>query len=200
MHFYPQVIPIVDYSNLNDEALILLITRAQPKALQELYHRYHRLVFSLALNLVGDRAAAEEITLDVFLKVWHKVDTYRPERAKVSSWLTTIARHRAIDVLRQQRTRLNGHRVGWNDQLWHIPSTRHNPEEVTGLALRRERIHQAVAQLPPEQQEALSLAYFNGYTHREIAEKLATPLGTIKTRLRLALQKLREILDDEKLD
>lgn len=189
----------MDYSKLNDEALILLITRAQPQALQELYHRYHRLVFSLALNLVGDRALAEEITLDVFLKVWHKVDTYRPERARVSSWLTTIARNQAIDVLRQQRTRLNGHRVGWNDQLVQLPSNHHTPEEAAGLTLRREQIRRAVAQLPPDQQEALALAFFSGYTHREIAEMLATPLGTIKTRLRLALQKLRQILEDEKL-
>ncbi|MCB9079086.1 MAG: sigma-70 family RNA polymerase sigma factor [Anaerolineaceae bacterium] len=188
----------MDYSQLNDEALILLIARAQPKALQELYQRYHRLVFSLALHLVGDQTTAEEITLDVFLKVWDKVDTYQPDRAKVSSWLTSIARHRAIDVLRQQRSRLNGHRVGWNDQLSQIPSNHHNPEEAASLTLRREQIRWAVAQLPPEQQEVLALAYFNGYTHREIAEKLAAPLGTIKTRLRLALQKLRQILADEK--
>ncbi|MCB0191576.1 MAG: sigma-70 family RNA polymerase sigma factor [Anaerolineae bacterium] len=189
----------MNYAQLNDEALILLITHAQPQALHELYQRYHRLVFSLALNLVGDRATAEEITIDVFLKVWDKVNTYQPNRAKVSSWLTSIARYRAIDVLRQQRTRLNGHHVGWNDHLLHLPAIRHNPEEAADITLRREQIRHAVAQLPPEQQQALGLAFFGGYTHREIADELDTPLGTIKTRIRLALQKLRELLADEKI-
>jgi RNA polymerase sigma factor (sigma-70 family) len=91
----------VNYTNLSDEALILLMARAQPQALQELYERYNRLVFSLALGLVGDRALAEEITLDVFTKIWEKVETYRPDRANVRSWITTITRNQAIDMLRR---------------------------------------------------------------------------------------------------
>lgn len=190
----------MNYTNLSDEALILLMARAQPQALQELYERYNRLVFSLALGLVGDRALAEEITLDVFTKIWEKVETYRPDRANVRSWITTITRNQAIDMLRRRRVRLDGHQIGW-EQFSSVPSANHsNLEEATELSLRRERVRAAVWQLPPDQQQALALAYFKGYSHRQIAEALGQPLGTVKTRLRLALRKLRQLLHDEKMN
>ena len=92
----------MDYSSLNDETLLLLIARAHPDALGELYSRYSRMVFGVALNLVGNRATAEEITLDVFTRVWEKAETYRADRAKVSTWLISVTRHQAIDVLRRR--------------------------------------------------------------------------------------------------
>jgi RNA polymerase sigma-70 factor (ECF subfamily) len=187
----------VDYSTLDDAELIRLIAQAQPDALSELYERYHRLVFSLALNSVANYATAEEITLDVFTRVWEKAETYRPEQAKVSTWLLSLARHRSIDVLRQRNARPERNSVSWADVSppFHPPDS--NPEEVVELSLQREYIRAAIAQLPADQKQALALAYFRGYSHSQIAEVLQQPLGTVKTRLRSAMQKLRQLLQDE---
>ncbi len=171
--------------------------RAQPDALSELYDRYHRLVFSLALNSVADYATAEEITLDIFTRIWEKAETYRPDQAKVTTWLLSMTRHRAIDRLRQRNTRLERDSVSWADPLSSTNLSVNSPEEVVEQSLQRERIRAAIAQLPAEQKQALALAYFKGYTHQQIAELLQQPLGTIKTRLRSAMQKLRHLLPDE---
>ena len=188
----------MNYSTLSDEILIRLIARTQPEALSALYDRYHRLVFSLALNVVGDRATAEEITLDVFTRVWEKASTYQPDQARVNTWLTRITRNRAIDILRRRSSRPEQHAISWADVTTEvIPNGNPNPEETAELALRRTQVRAAIAQLPVEQQQALALAYFKGYSHRQIAELLEQPLGTIKTRLRLGLQKLRQQLGDE---
>jgi RNA polymerase sigma-70 factor (ECF subfamily) len=187
----------VNYSTLNDETLIRLVARAHADALGELYDRYSRLVFSLALNLVGDHATAEEITLDVFTRVWEKAETYRSEQAKVGTWLTSIARYRSIDILRRRSSRPERHSVDWVEVSAYSMPSFNSPEQATELALRQERVRAAVASLPPEQKEALALAYFQGYTHRQVAEALDLPLGTVKTRIRLAMQKLRDLLLEE---
>lgn len=187
----------MDYSTLDDAALIRLIIHHREAALSELYDRYNRLVFSLALNTVGDRATAEEITLDVFTLVWQKAETYRAGQAKVNTWLTSIARHRSIDVLRRRGSRPEQHSVSWAEvSVGEIPIG-NNVEETAELAIQRQRVRAAVAALPVEQKRALALTYFQGYTHREISEVLNQPLGTVKTRIRLAMQKLRIMLEDE---
>ena len=186
-----------DYANYDDEKLIRLISQSQEEALDQLYDRYNRLVFSLALAIIDDRATAEEITLDVFMRVWQKAGTYRADQAKVSTWLTHIARHHAIDVLRRRAVRPDQYAVNWEDALPTSGLPEDDPQESTELSLQRERVLAALDQLPQEQKQALVLAYFNGYTHRQIAEKLKQPLGTIKTRLRLAMQKLHDYLRDE---
>jgi len=186
-----------DYARYGDEQLIGLIAQAQEQALAQLYDRYNRLIFSLALAIVNDHATAEEIMLDVFMRVWQKAGTYRAEQAKVSTWLTHIARHHAIDVLRRRAVRLDQSAIHWEDTLHSLKSSHPDPQESAELSLRRERIHAALARLPDEQKQALTLAFFGGYTQSQIAEILAQPLGTIKTRLRLAMQKLREFLHEE---
>lgn len=185
----------MDYSTLDDATLIALIAHTHTRALSELYVRYHRLVFSLAVNSVRDYATAEEVTLDVFTRVWEKAATYRANQAKVTTWLVTITRNCAIDVLRQRNARLE------REATWAEVSSPDagNPAEMVELALQRERVRAAIAQLTPEQKQALALAYFGGYTHHQIAEALAQPLGTVKTRIRLAMQKLRQILQDKEL-
>ncbi len=189
----------MDYSTLNDETLILLVRRASADALNELYTRYNRLVFSLALNIVGDRATAEEITLDVFTRIWSKAETYRSDRARVNTWLTSITRYLAIDVLRRRSSRPEQSSVSWAEISADALPNGNNPEEITELMLQQARVRAAVAQLPEEQKKALALAYFKGYTHRQIAEALNQPLGTVKTRIRSAMQKLRQILQDERI-
>lgn len=186
-----------DYALDSDEKLVSLIAQAHEQALAQLYERYNRLIFSLALAIVNDRETAEEITLDVFMRVWQKAWTYRPEQAKVSTWLTHIARHHSIDVLRRRAARLDQSAVHWEDAIRNVESSQPSPQESAELSLRRARIQAALARLPAEQKQALFLAYFGGYTQSQIAEILAQPLGTIKTRLRLAMQKLREFLKEE---
>jgi RNA polymerase sigma-70 factor (ECF subfamily) len=186
-----------DYASYGDEKLIALIAQSQEQALAQLYDRYQRLVFSLALAIVNDRETAEEVTLDVFMRVWQKADTYRVEQAKVSTWLTHIARHHAIDILRRRAARLDQSAVHWEDAISNLESSQPDPQESAEVSLRREHIQAALDQLPAEQKQALLLAYFGGYTQSQIAELLAQPLGTIKTRLRLAMQKLREFLHQE---
>jgi RNA polymerase sigma-70 factor (ECF subfamily) len=187
----------VDYTKLDDQALIRLIANAQADALSALYDRYSRLVFSLAFNVVRDHGTAEEITLDVFVRVWEKAQTYRAERAQVSTWLTSITRNRSIDVLRRQGARPEGHSVSWADVMPASVPRVNGPEATSELMLQRQRVRLAIAQLPEEQRQALALAYFGGYKHREIAEALGEPLGTIKTRIRLAMGKLRHALQEE---
>lgn len=186
-----------DYARHDDESLIRLIAQLQEGALSQLYDRYNRLVFSLALAIINDRATAEEITLDVFMRVWQKAGTYRRDQAKVSTWLTYIARHHAIDVLRRRAVRADHYAVNLDDATSSRGLSDQDPQEFAELSLRRERIHAALAQLPEDQKQALVLAYFNGYTQHQIAEALNQPLGTIKTRIRLAMQKLRDFLRDE---
>ncbi len=185
------------YRSLDDESLIRLIRQARGEALSELYDRYGRLVFSLAFNSVGDRATAEEITQDVFLRVWQRASQYRADRGKVSTWLTGITRHRAIDQLRRRGVRPEQHSVSWAEVSPGGEPVADGPEEATSLALQRERVRAAVASLPEEQRQVLALAYFQGLSQSQIAEALDLPLGTAKTRVRLGMQKLRELLREE---
>lgn len=187
----------IDYARYDDEKLISLIAQLQTEALDQLYDRYNRPIFSLALMIVGDRATAEEITLDVFMRVWQKAGLYRADQARVSTWLTHIARHHAIDVLRRRAVRPDQYALSLDEITPGVPFAAQDPGELAEQSLRRECIRVAIARLPANQKQALALAYFGGYTQTQIAEALKQPLGTIKTRLRLAMQKLRDFLRDE---
>ncbi len=187
----------MDYTRLNDIILIRLVAHAKTEALSVLYDRYYRLVFGVALNVVHDRALAEEITQDVFLRVWENATTYKEDLVKVKTWLLKIARNRAIDVLRSYRSRPERHAVDWAVLTPQEMHNTDNPQKAAELTLEKERIHAAIAQLPEAQKRALTLAYFQGYTHQEVAQQLDEPLGTVKTRIRRAMLKLRKLLQDE---
>lgn len=180
----------------DDTQLIKRIVQAQSDALHELYDRYNRLVFSVACAIVGDNNVAEEITLDVFVQVWKHAATYKPDRAKVSTWLIAITRHHAIDILRWQKSRPESDSLNWEGISLHNGPIAHSLEENLELTVQRQKVREALDQLPDDQREALRLAYFRGYTQAQIAEALQQPLGTIKTRIRLAMQKLRKLLDE----
>lgn len=184
-------------SGPDDASLIQRIARSQPEALSALYDRYNRLVFSIALAILGDRALAEDVTLDVFLHVWRRAGTYRPDKGKVSTWLLAITRHRAIDMLRWYGSRPEGTKPDLEEGSVAEQLPGREPEEHLELAVDRERVRKAVAQLPPDQRRALQLAYFKGYTQQQIADALQEPLGTIKTRIRTAMQRLRELLAED---
>lgn len=186
-----------DYQLLDDQHLIRLIAHARPEALGELYERYGRLVFSLAVNAVGDPSTAEEITQDVFMRVWERAGQYRADQAAVSTWLTSIARHRAIDQLRRQGVRVEAQSIAWADVAPQKEPAAERPEQAVEQSIERQRVRAAVARLPEEQKQVLALAYFQGRSQAEIAEALGLPLGTVKTRIRLAMDKLRVSLQAE---
>jgi RNA polymerase sigma-70 factor (ECF subfamily) len=197
----------VDFSSLDDAALLAVIATAFGKrasdpalnaAVAALYDRYGRLIYSIALQVVHDTETAEEITQDVFVRVCESAHTYRPEIARASSWLGRIARHRAIDELRRRSVRPEGNPLDWpedigSERMDGLPLTE-GPEETVETAIQSRGIRQLVAALPPEQRQVLQLAFFKGLSHSQIAELLGEPLGTVKSRARLAMQKLRDAL------
>ena len=184
-------------NKVDDIQLLRLIAQAQTEALDELFDRYNRLVFSVALAIVGDRGTAEEITLDVFVQVWKRAGTYQQDRAKVSTWLIAITRHHSIDILRWQKSRPETDSLDWEGISLNNGPVVHNLEEKVELSLQRDRVRKALSQLPDEQRETLIMAYFKGYTQSQISEALGQPLGTIKTRIRLGMQKLRKLLEGD---
>jgi len=187
----------VNRAGSDDLDLIRAIQKGGEAALGELYDRYGRLIYSLAVRMVGEHTLAEEITQDVFVLVWNKAHTYQPDLGKVATWLTSIARNRTIDMLRRQKVRPEGHRAEWTDGV--SPDLKDDPKLEIQVEQEqgKHRLRSAMASLPVEQQKVLALAYFGGLSHQEIADTLGEPLGTVKTRLRLGMQKLRSLLVDE---
>jgi RNA polymerase sigma-70 factor (ECF subfamily) len=148
----------VTYTSKNDNKLIRLVANHDPDALSVLYDRYKTLVFSLAVNIVGSPEAAEDITLDVFTKVWEKADTYRPEKATVKRWISSITRYRSIDTLRRRSARPDSDNPQWSDFSPDTLPAQDNPEEVMELALIRRTVTEAVSKLPEVQKEPLAMA------------------------------------------
>jgi len=187
----------MDYTRFDDETLLRLIARSNENALSVLYDRYSRLVYSVALSALSDPARAEEITQDVFVRVWEKAETFRAEQGRVATWLAGITRNRSIDVFRRSRSRLENMHISWEEAESFDPPAPQNVEAEADLAQRQRQVRWAVTQLPDEQKQALGMAYFYGLSHPEIAQALGEPLGTIKTRIRLGMQKLRLLLQSE---
>jgi len=180
-------------------ALIRRIANGDQGALAELYDATSRQVYGLALRILSDPGAAEEVTLEVFTQVWNRANSFDLSRGTPSAWLCTMARSRAIDRFRsgaQDRKRA--------EPLETVSATAssatEDPEASAADSERRVRVRAALDSLPPEQREAIELAYFGGYSHSEIAEQLGHPLGTVKTRIRLAMVRLRETLIDFRED
>jgi RNA polymerase sigma-70 factor, ECF subfamily len=180
----------------DDIRIIQEVARAETTALEALYDRYGKLVFSLAVHILGDNALAEEVTQDVFIQVWNKAETFDVSQGKVSTWISSVARHRAIDVLRHREHRPEGHSVDWEDPLVEQSSSELRVEVQVDLLQQRAVILKILSGLPIEQRKVLGMAYFRGMTQQEIATFLNEPLGTIKTRLRLGMQKVKNLLDE----
>ncbi len=186
--------PTRDLERLSDEELLKRIAEGDEDALLVLYDRYGRLVYSLAYKVLQDHQLAEEVTQDVFTNVWRAAPSFDPKKSRFTTWLTSIARNRAIDILRRRRSRglTGGGEAELNTAVTRADE-RFSPEHhLQALAVR-----EALQQLPPTQREVLELAYFGGLTQREIAEHLGIPLGTVKTRIRLGMLKLRDLLSPQ---
>jgi RNA polymerase sigma-70 factor (ECF subfamily) len=171
--------------------LVQRLAAGEEAALAELYDASSQLVFSLALRILGDRNAAEDAVVEVYTQAWRSADTYVPGRGTPSSWLLTLTRSRAIDMLRvRRRERATDPMESAADVHADVP----NPEEATADAERQRFVRRALEGLKTEQRAAIELAYFSGLSHSEIAMQLGQPLGTIKTRIRLGMMYLRESL------
>ncbi len=172
--------------------LIRLIAAGDQDALGKLYDSTNRTVFGLIVRILNDPATAEEVALEVYTQVWRQAQNYDPRRGTPSAWLLTIARSRAIDRFRStDQTRRR------QEPLAAVEATHSDgidPESSASEAERRELVRAALDTLPAEQREVIELAYFGGLSHSEIAERCSLPLGTVKTRTRLAMVRLRAAL------
>lgn len=169
-----------------DAGLVRAIGAGDAAALESLYARYGNIVFGMAYRFLGDRQAAEECVQDVFVAVWRGATSYDEERSRVTTWLFTIARNRAVDLTRRRAARP----VDLHEE---VESPEHAPDtaDLVAAADRSSRVAEAMAELPDPQREVLTLAYFEGLSHTEIADRLGVPIGTVKGRIRLALDRLR---------
>lgn len=180
------------YADCTDEELMALLLSRDPRALEALYDRHARALFSLATRVLGDRASAEEVVQECFLKLWRAPHLYLPERGRPLAWLLGMTHHRAVDELRRRR---NERRMleSANGEVW--LGREEDPEERAWVGLESQSIARALESLPAPQRQVLHLAYFEGMTQTEIATYLSEPLGTVKTRVRLAMRKLRSLAE-----
>jgi RNA polymerase sigma-70 factor (ECF subfamily) len=177
-----------------DEELIRRILRRDEPALGAVYDRYGRLVYTIALRITGSREAAEEVTQDVFQAVWQGAGSFQLS-GSFPAWLAGIARHRAIDLTRSRRYRARAREEALDPGF--AGTVAANDSATDTLPLRTV-VRTALAELPPTQRQAIELAYYGGLTHVEIAGQLGEPVGTIKSRMRLGLTRLRGLLGTER--
>jgi RNA polymerase sigma-70 factor (ECF subfamily) len=179
-----------DLAHLSDEALVALVARSDDTALAELYDRFGRVSYGVALRVVRDPALAEDAVQDAFLSVWRSAGRFVAERAKASTWILTLVHRRAVDIVRREEPRRA-------EPLSEAPqATGETTEDEAFLRLQRGRVQDALRQLPDQQREALELAYYGGFTQSELADRLGQPLGTIKSRMFSGLSRLRELLSE----
>jgi RNA polymerase sigma-70 factor (ECF subfamily) len=175
------------FAHLSDEAVVALVARSDQEALAELYDRFGRVAYGLALRVLRDEKLAEDAVQEAFLAAWRNADRFMPERAKASTWLLTFVHRRAVDFVRREERR----------RVEPLPETTEpsgSAAEDAWLRFERERVQAALRQLPDQQREALELAYYGGFTQSELAERLGQPVGTIKSRMFAGLARLRELL------
>lgn len=181
-------------SQAADRAALARIAEGDGAALAILYDAHSRAIYSLALRVLGEQADAEEVVQDVFAQVWRQAARYDPGRGSVGAWMMTIARSRAIDRLRARRARPDRVAVVNDADTRERPAASADPSDALAMEIDAGRVRAALGELPLLQRIAIELAYFEGLTQSEIAERLEQPLGTIKTRVRLGLLKLRDVL------
>ncbi len=188
--FFPLILAV--YAGPDDSALIERLKRRDPQALAELYDRYGRMAYGLVLRVVRDKAIAEDLVQETFLRVWNRVQSIDSEKGAIGPWLLTIARNRAIDYLRSSAGRDRNASVEL-DEIDHAPLYR---EMEAGIVAsdRVRRVKAAMEKLSPNYRIVVELAYFEGLSQSEMSAKMGQPLGTIKTWVRTALQSLRDEL------
>jgi len=186
------VVAQAEIHSLADEDVMTLAQEGDPRAFETLYDRHSGAAFSLAYRMVGNRVAAEDISQEAFLSIWRSRLRYRSDRGSVRTWVLGIVHHRAIDALRRnlvhERRRTDAEGLAERQEA---------PELTDVEVVRRDealQVRSAIETLPSEQSRVVELAYFGGFTHSQIADMLETPIGTVKGRMRLGLEKLRREL------
>jgi len=177
-----------------DDELTRKVAQGDREAFIALYDRHAARVYALALRMLGEQMAAEEVTQDTFLKLWARADTFSSKKGALLAWLLTITRRTALDRIRLENRRPEFGNPTDPEDTWRLSA---DPDSQTEEA-RWRSLHFALQDLPDDQRQAIELAYYHGMSQSQIAEYLATPLGTIKTRLRLGMEKLRQIWIVEK--
>ncbi|MCZ0899642.1 sigma-70 family RNA polymerase sigma factor, partial [Microcoleus sp. HI-ES] len=181
----------------SDESLLLVqIARKDQTALAKLYDRYGRPSYALAYKILGSVEEAEEVVIDVFSQIWQKAATYDPSRSRADTWLFMLTRSRSLDRLRAMQRTVRAAEACLEDAKVPISSVA-EPMEDAMFKERSEQVQAALEKLPKEQQEAIELAYYQGLTCAAISAKTGIPTGTIKTRIRLGISKLRQALSEQ---
>jgi RNA polymerase sigma-70 factor (ECF subfamily) len=179
-----------------DAALLARIVARDEHAVEELYARYSGPLYSLAYQVTKAERFAQDVVQEVFVALWRDASRFDPSRGAVAPWLFSLARHKAIDLVRREAN-VRKHTADVDLELRHAED---DTDHEAWLRIRRDRVHEAIRELTPIQREALDLAFFGGLTHVEVAEQLGIPLGTAKTRIRSALLRLRDVLGDSVRD
>jgi RNA polymerase sigma-70 factor, ECF subfamily len=182
------------YRGLRDDQLVELVAEKDADALEALYDRYGRAAYSLARRILTEETLAQDVVQEVFLSLWRDARRFDPTRGRVASYLLSMTHHRAVDAVRREE-QLRRLRTS-EEALELAPDPGAGVEERVESAERRAQVRAALAGLPPAQREALALAYFGGYTQREVAALVGVPLGTVKTRMAAGMRSLKGALLD----
>jgi len=184
-----------DLAHLSDESLLSLVASSDDQALAELYDRFGRVAYGLALRILRDEALAQDAVQEAFLAIWRSADRFLAERAKASTWILTLVHRRSVDLVRRE-----DRRRGEPLESAVEPAAPETVEDEATLGFERRVVQEALSRLQPEQREALELGYYGGLTQSELAERLGLPLGTIKSRMFTGLSRLRELLAEVGLE
>jgi len=179
-----------EQAQITDVQLLHAVARGDEPALAQLYDRYRVILFGLLARILNSREEAEDVLQEVFLQVWRRAADFDENRGRPFTWLVTLARSRAIDRLRSLASRDRTAVAGAQEELEQVS----DPASDAFRSEQRRLVANALAQLPDDQKRALMLAYFDGLTQSEIAARLGAPLGTVKTRMRSGMMKLKELL------
>jgi len=183
------------YNGLDDEELMQRLVYRDLQAFRTLYSRYGNLVYSTSLRVVRDAQIAEDMVQEIFLRIWRKPESYVPQRGRFCTWLTSVSRNRAVDEIRSRSRRFRYESASPEEQEREFAGPlRDDPALTAELSDQRRLILAALGGIPAEQRQIIEMAYFGGLTQQEIADRLSQPLGTVKTRIRLGMQKLRAAL------
>ncbi len=187
-----------DYKQLRDEELMRRLFRKDKRAFEAIFDRYGDLVYSTSLRVLRDAHLAQDVSQEIFVRLWRKPESYVAERGRFLTWLISVTRNRAVDEIRSRGRRLRHETASPEEQEREIPAGEANDPALNAqLAEQARTVRAALTELPPEQRQVIELAYFGGLTQQEISDRLDQPLGTVKTRIRLGMQKLRAALAPE---
>jgi RNA polymerase sigma-70 factor (ECF subfamily) len=175
----------------SDKALLAALQRRDGRALEALYDRHRRVAFGLAYRILNDSAAAEDVVQEVFLNIWRQAGSFDAQRGNVRTWLLSIVHHRSIDWLRSRANQRGDVPLDLAERRLTVPDT----WQAVAATVERDTIRQALAALPTEQRRTVELAYFGGFTQPQIAADMGVPVSTVKGRMRMAMNKLRILLE-----